>query len=135
MRVVQWAFTFAVTVCVFSLVAAVGLALWVAWAEPLKAQEAECIISRETYTRHSIAAGHESLGDMPQRQVPAFIAAFNANPPAVKPSDAVVVFRWAEEQPVYRLAFFMKNCLVDVYDLPAPVLMRMLGEARQGDGI
>lgn len=101
-----------------------------------EAEKAECLITREVYTAHSAAMGHEPLGEMPPRQVPAFIAAFNKSPPALGgAANAIMAYRWAEELPVTRLAFFMDDCLVDHFDVPNVVLQKIMEGARSGDGI
>ena len=95
----------------------------------------ECLIKRDGYVKAQVAAGHKLLGDMPDRQVPAFLAAFNASPPAVVGKvNRIVAFEFASEggPPVTRIAFFNDDCWVDTYDVPNQAIMKMMQEARSG---
>ena len=94
-----------------------------------------CLITREAYTQHSINAGHAKKGDMPDELVPGFMQAFNASPPTGGVFDAVTAFVWSAEatQPVTRLAFFYHDCLVDHYDIPNVMLMRLMQQGASGE--
>ena len=113
----------------------VSALVWIGLSIKYAQAEEACIISRETYERHSEANGHTKLGAMPDEQVPGFIEAFNAQPPSVGPSDAVVAFRWSDNssQPVTRLAFFLNGCLVDHYDVPQRVILMLMQRAKEGE--
>jgi hypothetical protein len=135
MRALQFMFFWVCTLCVYSLTSLGILGVW-AWNNPAFPAEAECIITKDQYTKALAATGQEEL-PFDAAKMKAVVGQLvkrtqNNGFDSVK-ADSFSVFGFSREQQIVRLVYWDKGCYVHDGLLSVANFVRLLQSAEGPD--